>query len=94
MTANTKPIVLSDYREAPITGKKIEIILFWGDWAKAYRVVSIKNTTWYQPKMWLSTSIVSKLCELPDWTVLMIEDTLVKDILHDTLGHMPAIGIP
>ena len=78
----------------PPKGKKIEIALMWGDMARAYKVITIKNTTWYRPGIWLSEEIVGKICELPDWTVTLTDDDLWKNVLGFIGGKLPAVAIP
>ena len=78
----------------PPKGKKIEIVLMWGDLAKAYKVMIIKNTTWYRPGIWLSEEIVSKICELPDWTVTLEADDLWKNVLSFIGGKLPGLSMP
>jgi len=91
---NQPIVVLKDYREPPAAGKKVTLNLMWGDFAKAYRVITITNTTWYQPKMWLSVEIVSKICELPNWEVSMVGDDMIKNILGFAEGKLPGIAFP
>ena len=73
--------------KVPIT-KKITITLIWGDFKQAYQVKSITNTTVIKPKSWLSVDVVSKLCLIQGWEIIVLEDELLQNILG-LLGKMP-----
>ena len=71
-------------------GKKIMLTLIWGDFAQAYQIKSITNTTSLKPKTWLNDTVVSKLCATAGWEINIIEDELLQNII----GMVSKIPIP
>lgn len=83
-----KPVVQSVWHEPP-KGKKVELVLMYGEFTHAFKVLSITNTTWYLPKMWLSKEIVDKLNERDNWQVTIVEDHILQNIAATIAGKLP-----
>src|ERR1700684_15697 len=98
MTANTTPdpVLLSDDREWNETGKHHVLTCVWGQFKKQYQIVSITDTTWYQPGMWLSTKVMDQIVARKDWTVTMVHDDLIKNIITGITNHisLPTLAAP
>jgi hypothetical protein len=58
--------------------KKIELTLTY--YVNAYKVTSIKNSTWYRPGMWLSSDVVQQICETPGWDVTIIDNQILQTL--------------
>lgn len=95
-STNNKPInITKEWKAPPPTkDKKIEMTIMWGDVPKAYQIISIKNTIYYRPGIWLSEEIVAKCCELPNWEVTVIEDQFWSNLLGFISSKLPGIAIP
>lgn len=76
-----KPIVIIKEFPPPPTTKTVRINLMWGMINEAFQVTSISNMMFYQPGQWLHKDVVAKLCELPNWDVIIIGDQLINQIL-------------
>ena len=68
--------------------------VMWGDVKKEYKVLSIKNTTWYRPGSWLPEETISKVCALDNWTVTILADDLWSNMANFVGGKIPGITIP
>jgi hypothetical protein len=78
----------------PSANKKIEMTVMWGDVKQEYRILSIKNTNWYRPGIWLSQEIITKLDVLDNWTILYLADDLWTNVANFVGGKIPGIAIP
>ena len=68
--------------------------LMWGVVQHEYKVLSIKNTTWYRPGIWLPEEIVVEVCKLENWTVTILADDLWTNVANFIGGKIPGITIP
>ena len=68
--------------------------LMWGDVKQEYRILSIKNTNWYRPGIWLPQEIITKLDALDNWTITYLPDDLWTNIANFVGGKIPGISIP
>ena len=64
----------------PITAPKKTIELMLTYYVHAYKVTGIKNSTYYQPGQWMTKDVAQKCCDIPNWTVTMIDNDFVKDL--------------
>ena len=80
--------IISVWHEPP-KGKKIHMILLYGEFKHEFKVLSITNTTWYLPKMWLTKEIVDQLYLRDNWEVDIIEDHLLQTIFSNIAGKIP-----
>ena len=68
--------------------------VMWGDVQHEYRILSIKNTNWYRPGIWLPQEVITKLDELDNWTITYLADDLWTNIANFVGGKIPGITIP
>ena len=100
MTANTthvpEVVMTTDGRAWNETGKHHVMTCVWGQFKHQFQIISITDTTWYLPGMWLSIEVINQINNRKHWTVTMIHDDLIKNILTGIANHisLPTVTVP
>lgn len=66
----------------------------YGDVKRMYKVMMIKNTTWYRPGIWLTEEVVAQICQIPTWEVTILADSLWANIANFMSGHIGGVSVP
>jgi len=73
--------------------KAIEMQLVWYGAFNAFQIASIKNSAHFIPGQWLSAAAADQCCRLPNWTVMMADNTFWSTLLgfatQKAVGFIP-----
>jgi hypothetical protein len=67
--------------------KPITVTLAYG--VRQYEVKAVTNTTILKPGMWLDEDYVKLLCDHPDWTVSVVDDQIIQQLIGVAIGGLP-----
>lgn len=67
--------------------KPVTLKLAWG--LRNYRVLEVSNGTMLKPGMWLPPAYVQVLCDWPGWTVDMVDDQIIQQLMMTAIAKLP-----
>jgi hypothetical protein len=93
LTEQPKQIVSEYHGPGEHINKPVVLQLQYSGLSKEYQVISITSTVIYKPGQWLTIADVDKCCQQKGWSVTMVHDDAIGNMLLSML-RLPAIAIP
>jgi hypothetical protein len=67
-------------------GKTVHLLLSW--YVHDYKVISVSNTTYLKPGMWLTPVAAEKCCQLEGWEVTIVDNEVLGTVVGAVAGRI------